>query len=229
MDEVFDGTLILLVGKDATLEDYDPDITTARFLLRIWSLGALRLDLLPFVNLYPWLIQGRMVLAMDFLSQYMSIMRPWITVTFSKHVFQVISHGFAPFGDLSGPSSLTFDMELIYDETSDAAADSAYTVQIPPRKRQETYAILLDLGAKVANLQTPRKDTYERIVAAAADRVRDNGFTEIFEAAKAQLQTYLAHTKLEEVHRAKRRSRKLHCTAHHPGALSARDSQCLSH
>ncbi|KAJ3168139.1 hypothetical protein HDU87_001220 [Geranomyces variabilis] len=258
MDEVFRWHADTFGWQGRELEDYDPDITTARFLhgnsraghLTRILLSALRdrdpstaqgehsladfLDLLPFVDLYPWLIQERVVSAMEFLSQYMSIVRLYITVTFSKHFFRVISRGFAPFGNLSGapvsenfldsvgvPRVSNFDMKWIYDDTSDAAPDSAYTVQIPhydpgrdkygeqaPVLRrvllltwmatfvtiQETYAILLDLGSKVANLQTPRKDTCERIVAAVTDRLRNNGFTEIFEAAKAELQTYLAHT-----------------------------------
>ncbi|KAJ3166114.1 hypothetical protein HDU88_003661 [Geranomyces variabilis] len=254
--EVFGGTLVLLIGKDATLEDYDPKLETARFLhgtsraghLTRILLGALRdrdpstphqksladfLDLLPFVDLYPWLIREHVVQAMDYLSQYMCIVRPWITVTFSKEVFQVITRGFAPFGNLAGapgsqhfldfvgvPRVSNFDKEWIHDETSHAAPDNAFTVQIPHyHAGRDKYGdqapilrrvLLLSWMATLVTIQeafrlfvglTRRKSTpatrlqaCEQIVTSANNRLRDTGFTEVFDAAKAQLRAHLANT-----------------------------------
>ncbi|KND01262.1 uncharacterized protein SPPG_03074 [Spizellomyces punctatus DAOM BR117] len=112
-----DNVILLLIGKDVTFEEYIGSHTflsgnsragylTKDFLARLqayerdassWS----TLDKLafPFINLFPWMGHEDVTSALDYLSAFLRIVRPIITVTFS-HLVTSSAHAnfYHPYG-----------------------------------------------------------------------------------------------------------------------------------
>ncbi|KAJ3010313.1 hypothetical protein HKX48_007465 [Thoreauomyces humboldtii] len=166
------GTLVVLIGKDVPLESYDPSLSDARFITEASRSGHLTklildqlagfeaiangsqaelvhgtfVDLLPFVDLYPWLLCFAHALGISYMNLYLCITRPWITVTFSKKVATTLLSGFGFYGTFDGsvqagsatlldivgiPVLTTFDADWLEDEEATDPPDDVYTVTIP--------------------------------------------------------------------------------------------------
>ncbi|KAJ3153320.1 hypothetical protein HDU86_005276 [Geranomyces michiganensis] len=162
------GTLVLCVGKDLPLETLDTSAKDVRFffgearsshLARLMvnqladaethkpdTLGTI-LDLFPFIDLYPWVLRDQLARGSTFLQNYMRIVRPWITVTFSGIVTNTVARGFAFYGSFEGqseagrthgelvdvigkPFPASFDSSWTEDSSASGPADSAFTVGI---------------------------------------------------------------------------------------------------
>ncbi|KAJ3158577.1 hypothetical protein HDU86_002802 [Geranomyces michiganensis] len=162
------GTLVLCVEKDLPLEALDTSAKDVRFFfsegrhvhlvrLMINQLAnaephkpdtfATILDMFPFVNLYPWVSRDQLARASTFLQNYMKIVRPWITVTFSGMVTNTVAQGFAFYGSFEGqseagrthgelvnvigkPFPASFDSSWTEDSSASGPADSVFTVGI---------------------------------------------------------------------------------------------------
>ncbi|KAJ3022268.1 hypothetical protein HKX48_006579 [Thoreauomyces humboldtii] len=102
--------------------------------------------LLPFVDLYPWLIRHWLAIAERFLSEYLRIVQPWITVTFSQEVSRLLARGFAFWGSFQGaqtnvgdfldmvgiPQLAHYDARWVTSEaTPEGSYDAGFTVLVP--------------------------------------------------------------------------------------------------
>lgn len=110
---------LVIIGKDITLKDYIAETTfwsgrgqasslVSDFLRRIvrvearalgknqeWSDASLDLKAFPFVDLWCWMRQKSPVKAAEFLQEYLRIVRPVITATFSRPVNTLTRADFA--------------------------------------------------------------------------------------------------------------------------------------
>ncbi|KAJ3155426.1 hypothetical protein HDU86_004329 [Geranomyces michiganensis] len=167
--DVYGGTLVLLVGKDVPLEALDPKANDVRFLFGESRAGHIArstlkelqqyeqagpsstavvqlVNLLPFVDLYPWLLRHMLARGSLFLATYMQIVRPWVTVTFSGEVTCTIARGFTFYGSFDGqgeagrknllddvgiPFIASFDPSWTEDAQAAGPADTSYTVGVP--------------------------------------------------------------------------------------------------
>ncbi|KAI8588123.1 hypothetical protein BDZ88DRAFT_508255 [Geranomyces variabilis] len=158
----------LVANRDINLplEALDPKSTDVRFLFDESRAGYLArstikqlqqheqakptafvqlLDLLPYVNLYPWLLRHMLARGSVFLSEYMKIVRPWVTITFSGEVTRAIAKGFTFYGSFEGqgeagrknlledvgvPYLASFDPSWTEDPLASGPADDSHTVGV---------------------------------------------------------------------------------------------------
>ncbi|KAI9009595.1 hypothetical protein BC832DRAFT_551883 [Gaertneriomyces semiglobifer] len=158
-DQLGNATLVVVVGKDMTLESCTGGGDVRFFYgksrgsylargmlssLAKWE-GSYNVDpmkQIPFVDLYPWLLVNEHSVAERFLSNYLKIVRPIITIAFSKRVSGVLQNGFSFFGNLTGEKTSrmidrvgtmvveSYDNSWLNDETQTEPPEDSYTIVI---------------------------------------------------------------------------------------------------
>ncbi|KAJ3178080.1 hypothetical protein HDU87_003864 [Geranomyces variabilis] len=244
--DICGGTLVLLISKDLPLEALDPKAPDVRFLFDESRAGHIArstinqlqqneqakpsifvqlLDLLPFVNLYPWLLRHMLARGSVFLAEYMDIVRPWVTVTFSGEVTRTIAKGFTFYGSFEGqgeagrktlledvgiPFVASFDPSWTENPQASGPADDSHTTTLGGTMMwltwvstfviiEEAHNLLTEYenqaGGKGKGASRSRLDLCRAIEKAANDRISATGLLSALNEAKAALAQYFAAQK----------------------------------